>query len=192
MELNKIENIIKGIRRYYPVSDDSIETLAGLLTETHLPKHHLLTKAGVKDNFVYFIEQGCMRTYFLVDGKEITNWFSREGDITFSSNSLYHRIPGFDFVELLEDSCVFTLPIDALNDLYKTNIDMANWSRTIHQEVLLKMQNLRIDRLSLSSKARYEKFYNENPDLCNRVNLGYIASYLGMTQQHLSTIRANG
>ncbi|WP_321322578.1 Crp/Fnr family transcriptional regulator [Labilibaculum sp.] len=192
MELNKIENIIKGIRRYYPVSDDSIETLAGLLTETHLPKHHLLTKAGVKDNFVYFIEQGCMRTYFLVDGKEITNWFSREGDITFSSNSLYHRIPGFDFVELLEDSCVFTLPIDALNDLYKTNIDMANWSRTIHQEVLLKMQNLRIDRLSLSSKARYEKFYNENPDLSNRVNLGYIASYLGMTQQHLSTIRANG
>ncbi|WP_320019124.1 Crp/Fnr family transcriptional regulator [Labilibaculum manganireducens] len=192
MELNKIENIIKGIRRYYPVSDDSIETLAGLLTETHLPKHHLLTKAGVKDNFVYFIEQGCMRTYFLVDGKEITNWFSREGDITFSSNSMYHRTPGFDFVELLEDSCVFSLPIDALNDLYKTNIDIANWSRTIHQEVLLKMQNLRIDRLSLSSKARYEKFYNENPDLFSRVNLGYIASYLGMTQQHLSTIRANG
>ncbi|WP_461629606.1 Crp/Fnr family transcriptional regulator [Labilibaculum euxinus] len=192
MELNKIENIIKGIRRYYPVSDDSIEALAGLLTEIHLPKHHLLTKAGVKDNFVYFIEQGCMRTYFLVDGKEITNWFSREGDITFSSSSLYHRTPGFDFVELLEDSCVFSLPIDALNDFYKTDIDIANWSRTIHQEVLLKMQNLRIDRLSLSSKERYEKFYNENPDLFSRVNLGYIASYLGMTQQHLSTIRANG
>jgi hypothetical protein len=79
-----------------------------------------------------------------------------------------------DFVELLEDSSIFTIPIDTLNDLYKTDIDIANWSRTIHQVVLLKMQNLRIDRLTLSSKERYEKFLNENPDLVNRVNLGYI------------------
>jgi CRP-like cAMP-binding protein len=190
MELNKIKNIIKGIRNYYPVSDNSINKLANLLTENHLPKHHLLTEAGTKDNFVYFIEQGCSRTYFLVDGKEVTNWFSKEGDITFSSNALYHRTPGFDFVELLEDSCIFTIPIDTLNDLYKTDIDITNWSRTIHQEVLLKMQTLRIDRLTLSSKERYKKFLIESPDLINRVNLGYVASYLGMTQQHLSTIRA--
>lgn len=190
MELNKIKNIIKGIRRYYPVSDKSINKLAGLLTENYLPKHHLLTQSGLKDNFVYFIEQGCLRTYFLVDEKELTNWFSVEGDITFSSNSLYHRSPGFDFIEILEDSCIFTLPIDTLNDLYKTDIDIANWSRTIHQEVLLQMQNLRIDKLTLSSKVRYENFLRENPDLFSRVNLGYIASYLGMTQQHLSTIRA--
>lgn len=192
MELNRIKNIIEGIRKYYPVSDNSIKRLASLLTERKLLKHYLLTKDSCVDNFIYFIEQGCLRTYFLVDGKEITNWFSKEGDITFSSESLYHRTKGFDFVELLEDSTVFSMSIDALNSLYETDIDIANWSRVIHQEVLLKMQTLRIDRLSLSSKERYEKFIDENPSLINRVNLGYIASYLGMTQQHLSTIRANG
>jgi CRP-like cAMP-binding protein len=192
MELTKIKHIIDGIRRYYPVSDGSIHKLAGLLTENHLQKHHLLTTAGKKDNYVYFIEQGCTRTYFLVDGKEITNWFSKEGDITFSSNALYHRTPGFDFVELLEDSCLYTIPIDALNELYRTDIEIANWSRSIHQEVLLKMQTLRIDRLTLPSKERYEKLLKESPDLFNRVNLGHIASFLGMTQQHLSWIRANG
>lgn len=190
MDLSKIKNIIHGIRRYYPVSDDSIVRLAGLLKENHLHKHDLLTQAGIKDNSVYFIEKGCARTYFLVEGKEVTNWFSREGDITFSSSSLYHRTAGFDFVELLEDSIIFSISIDSLNELYKADIDIANWSRTIHQEVLFKMQNLRIDRLTLTSKQRYEKFINENPDLINRVNLGYIASHLGMTQQHLSAIRA--
>ncbi|WP_303317205.1 Crp/Fnr family transcriptional regulator [Flavivirga abyssicola] len=191
MELSKIENIITGIRKYYSVSNDSINKIANLLTENHLPKHHLLTKAGCIDNSVYFIEKGCTRTYFLVDGKEITNWFSKEGDITFSSDALYHRAKGIDFVELLEDSTIFSMPITALNHLYETDIDIANWSRVIHQEVLLKMQALRIDRLSISSKERYENFLNENPNLINRVNLGYIASYLGMTQQHLSTIRAS-
>lgn len=191
MELNKIKNIIQGIRRYYPVSDHSIEKLASLLTENHLPNHYLLTRGGIRNNFIYFIEQGCSRTYFLVEGKEITNWFSIEGDITFSSNALYHRMTGFDFVELLEDSTIFSMSIDSLNELYKSDIDIANWSRTIHQEVLLKMQNLRIDRLTLTAKERYDKFRNENPEVINRVNLGYVASYLGMTQQHLSTIRAN-
>lgn len=191
MELNRIKNIIKGIRKYYPVSDNSINKLASLLKENHFPKHHLLAKAGSVDNFVYFIEKGCTRTYFLVDGKEVTNWFSKEGDITFSSDALYHRTKGFDFVELLEDSTIFSMSIDTLNSLYETDIDIANWSRVIHQEVLLKMQTLRIDRMTLSSKERYGKFRNENPNIINRVNLGYIASYLGMTQQHLSAIRAN-
>lgn len=191
MELNKINNVIKGIRKYYPVSDTSMNKLVSLLKENHLPKHHLLAKADSVNNFIYFIEKGCTRTYFLVDGKEITNWFSKEGDITFSSDALYHRTKGFDFVELLEDSTIFSMSIDSLNSLYKTDIDIANWSRVIHQEVLLKMQTLRIDRMTLSSKERYEKFLNENPNIINRVNLGYIASYLGMTQQHLSAIRAH-
>lgn len=191
MELNRIKNIIKGIRKYYPVSDTSMNKLASLLKENHLPKHHLLAKSSSIDNSVYFIEKGCTRTYFLVDGKEITNWFSKEGDITFSSDALYHRTKGFDFVELLEDSIIFSMSIDSLNSLYETDIDIANWSRIIHQEVLLKMQTLRIDRMTLSSKERYLKFRNENPNIINRVNLGYIASYLGMTQQHLSAIRAN-
>lgn len=192
MDLSRIKNTIQGIRKYYPVSDESIQRLSNSLTELNLPKHYLLTKAEIKDNSVYFIEKGCTRTYFLVDGKEITNWLSREGDIVFSSSSLYHRKAGLDFVELLEDSVVFSMPIDSLNEIYKTDIDIANWSRIIHQEVLLKMQNLRIDRLTLTSKQRYEKFIRENPDLINRVNLGYIASYLGMTQQYLSAIRAEG
>jgi CRP-like cAMP-binding protein len=189
--LTKLENITKGIKRYFPVSDTSINELAQHFMEQSLPKHHLLTRAGVKDNYVYFIEQGCSRTFLLINGKEVTNWFSKEGDITFSSNALYHRTPGFEYVQLLEDSLLYVIPIDTLNKLYQTNIEISNWSRVIHQEVLLKMQTLRLDRLSLSAKERYEKFLFENPDLVNRVNLGFIASYLGMTQQHLSSLRSN-
>ncbi|WP_207531970.1 Crp/Fnr family transcriptional regulator [Desertivirga arenae] len=185
-----IKNIIKGIKQYYPVSDDSINVLAQYFTKQQLPKNHLLTKPGVRDNYVYFIEQGCSRTFLFIDGKEVTNWFSKEGDVTFSSNSLYHRTAGFEYIQLLEDSLIYRLSIETLNKLYSENIEIVNWSRVIHQEVLLKMQTLRLDRLSLSAKDRYEKFLSENPDLFNRVNLGFIASYLGMTQPHLSALRA--
>lgn len=191
VELAKLQNIITSIRRYYPVSNSSLAELAQHFTEASYPKTHLLTQPGLKSNHVYFIERGCTRTFFHLEGEEITNWFSKEGDVTFSSSSLYHRRAAREYVQLLEDSLLYLMPIDQLNRLYETNIEIANWSRVIHQEVLLKMQTLRLERLSHPARERYEKFVTENPDLIRRVNLGYIASYLGMTQQHLSTLRAD-
>jgi CRP-like cAMP-binding protein len=190
LEAGEISNIISGIRRYYPVADTSIALLATCFVEGRYPKGHLLTRPGIKDYYVYLIEEGCTRTYFSADGKDVTNWFSSEGDITFSSTSLYHKEPAYEYIEVLEDARIYTIPIEQLDKLYAADIDLANWSRVIHQEALLKMQTLRLDRLMLTARERYEKFCHENPTLLNRVNLGHIASYLGITQPYLSALRA--
>ena len=71
-----MENIIKGIRRYYPVSDSSLEMLFSHMKKLELPKKHLLIHGGVSDRHVYFIEKGFCRSYCLRDGEEITIWFS--------------------------------------------------------------------------------------------------------------------
>lgn len=36
-----MENIIKGIRQYYPVSDSSLEVLFSYMKKMELPKKHL-------------------------------------------------------------------------------------------------------------------------------------------------------
>lgn len=86
-----MENIIKGIRQYYPVSDSSLEVLFSHMEKLELPKKHLLIRGGVADRHVYFIEKGFCRSYCLHDGEEITIWFSREGDITFAMKDLSRR-----------------------------------------------------------------------------------------------------
>ena len=93
-----MENIIKGIRQYYPVSDSSLEVLFSYMKKMELPKKHLLIHGGVLDRHVYFIEKGFCRSYCLRDGEEITIWFSREGDITFAMKDLYHNQPGYEYV----------------------------------------------------------------------------------------------
>lgn len=52
-----MENIIKGIRQYYPVSDSSLEVLFSHMEKLELPKKHLLIRGGVADRHVYFIEK---------------------------------------------------------------------------------------------------------------------------------------
>lgn len=97
-----MENIIKGIRRFYPVSDASLKLLFSKMKRLDLPKKHLLIRGGVIDRHVYFIEKGFCRSYCLLDGEEVTIWFSREGDMTFAMKDLYHNEPGYEYVELLD------------------------------------------------------------------------------------------
>ncbi|MDN0052774.1 cyclic nucleotide-binding domain-containing protein [Bacteroides caecigallinarum] len=148
-------NIIKSIKSYYPVSDESINQLIEHFTVHYFPAKHLIIRGSIIDRNVYFIEKGLTRSYCLVDGDEHTTWFSKEGDITFGLLCLYHNKAGFEFVETLEPTIAYSIPINILNKLNETNIEIANWSRVIHQECLLTLQCVRIDNLTMTAKERY-------------------------------------
>ena len=147
-----MQNIIDGIRRYYPVSDNSLNILFSKMKKLELPKKHLLIKEGVIDRHVYE--------------------------------------PGYEYVELLENCTLYAIAINDLNNLYETNIEIANWGRVIHQECLLYMDQHHNDQLFLSAKERYAQLLKELPDVIHRANQNYISSYLEITPQHLSRLRA--
>ena len=184
------QNIIKSIRRYYPVSDGSVSQLTDNFTIHNFPAKHLIIRGGIIDRNVYFIERGLTRSYCLVNGDEHTTWFSKEGDITFGLLCLYHNKAGFEYVETVEPTLAYSIPISVLNKLYDTNIEIANWGRIVHQECLLSLQCVRIDNLTMTAKERYNVLLKRFPDICQRVNLGYIASFLGISISTLSRIRA--
>lgn len=185
-----MKNIITSIKSKYPVSDDSIYLLTSRFEERLFPAKTHIVRANTPDRNVFFIESGLTRSYVLADGKETTTWFSKEGDWTYGSLDFLKNKTGFEYVQTLEDTTAYSIPIDTLNELFRTNIELANWARVTHQDAFLLLQDLRIERLTLSAKERYEKLLRDFPNLYNRVNLGYISSYLGVTLPTLSKIRA--
>ena len=185
-----MEKIISSIKNIYPVSDASIQLLTSKMERKEFPKKHLLIKGGIINKNYYFIEKGLTRSYCIINGEEATTWFSKEGELAFSMLSVYENKPGFEYVDLLEDAIVYAISIDKLNELYKTNIEIANWSRTIHQKAFLDLEYRHIALATQSAKERYTNFTKESSDLFKRVKLGYIASFLGVTQVTLSRLRA--
>ena len=187
-----MNNIIRKIKEYYPVSDESLELLRSCFKQHVFPANTVIIQAGRLDGQVYFIEKGMTRSYILHDGKEITTWFSIEGDVTCGSWDLYRNKAGFEYVETVEETTACSISIEKLNNLYKYRIDIANWMRVLQQENFLRLQDTHISQLNLSARERYEKLIKEYPDIFNRVNLGHIASFLGIAQPSLSRIRAKG
>ena len=184
-----MKNIIETIRKHYPVSDLTIQELISYLTPCCFPKKYQLIKEGIYCKYAYFIEKGMLRAYWIVEGEEYTTSFGAEGCMVFSMDELYYNRKSEEYVEALEDVEAYRINISDLKKLMETNIELCNWGRIIHQNEYRRLHRSHKERLSLPAKERYEEFRKQFPEVCKRVNLTYIASYLGITLSTLSRLR---
>lgn len=183
-------NVIEKINSLYPISDGTIQLLKESVVLCHFPKRHLLIRENMFCRSAYFIEKGMTRSFWLVNGEEITTSFSCEGGIVFSMDELYYNKMSEEFVETLEEVVAYRISLMDLNRLFQTNIELANWGRIVHQDEYRRLHRSHKDRLTLPARERYEEFRQQFPQVCRRANLGYIASYLGITPSTLSRLRA--
>lgn len=147
-------------------------------------------KEGCAEGLAYFIEKGLTRSYWMVDGNEVTTSFSTEGGIVFSMDELYYGNLSEEYVETIEPVEAYAITLENLRHLFETDIDMANWGRVIHQNEYRRLHRSHKERLALTAAERYREFRAQFPEVCRRANLGYIASYLGISPSTLSRLRS--
>lgn len=153
-------------------------------------KNTLVISADKVEKYVYFIEKGIARAYCNTEKGEQTIWFGEEGTIMVSFMSTFKNTPGYEYIEMLEDSILYRISNTDLNTMYANNILLANWGRKFVEQELLYTEERFISHLFKTATERYEELLKRHPSLVKRVQLGYIASYLGITQVSLSRIRA--
>lgn len=154
------------------------------------PKGHILLRADRIEKHLFFIKTGIARAYSRTASHEITFWFGREGDAILSMRSYVQGQKGYEDIELLEASMLYKIEIAQLQSLYAQDLHIANWGRKLAELELVKTEERLISRQFRTATERYQELLSQNPDLIQRVPLGHIASYLGITQVSLSRIRA--
>lgn len=184
MEMNFIIDSI------YKLSDKSKLKINNCIIERKFAKGHLLLRADKVETNIYFIKKGIVRAYSRTPQNEITFWFGSEGDAVISMKSYVENKKGYEDIELLEDCELYEIRTKKLQDLYTEDIEIANWGRKFAERELVKTEERLISRQFRTASERYHELLKHNPDLIKRVQLGIIASYLGITQVSLSRIRA--
>jgi CRP-like cAMP-binding protein len=184
MELQQIINHI------YTLPKTSAAKLEEAVQEVTYPKGHILLRADKVETDVYFIRKGIVRAYSIHNGNEVTFWFGHEGDTALSMRSYVQNKEGYEDIELLEESELYMINSHRLQELFKEDLHIANWGRKFAENELIKTEERLISRQFKSATERYSDLLKETPHLLQRVQLGHIASYLGITQVSLSRIRA--
>ncbi len=181
---------LKNIAVFSTLSDVSLLELAMHIEYIKHKKGTIIIRADKIEPYFYILEKGIARAYCDGENQQITFWFGQSGTILFSFNSYINNRPGYENIELLENSSLIKIKLGDLFSLYERNLEIANWGRKIAEQELIATERRLIDRAFKGAAERYQEFIAQSPELIKRVALKHIASYLGVTQVTLSRIRA--
>ena len=185
-----MDKFFEAISPLGALSEESKQALSAAAQVIAFPKGYALVKQDRVCDYLYFIESGLTRTFYFKDGKDVTDWISDENSFACSIISFITRQPDRRNIELLEPSVVCAFHHDDLETLCKKHHDIEHLIRNILSFGLVQLQQKFDDLHFETAGQRYQNLIAKKPDFIQRVPLGMIASYLGITQETLSRIRA--
>lgn len=184
-----METLFSHIRQYCQLGNEAIESLGAVLKPVELEKGSFLITEGKVCQHVYFLEQGCLRGYYNLDSKEITYWFAFENNFVTSLLSFVTQKPGMENIQLLEDCKLWAVSYTDLQKLYDQHPEINTLGRVMNERYYVMLEERFVSNHFKEARDRYENLITQSPHILQRVPLGYVASYLGMTQETLSRIR---
>jgi len=184
-----MNSLFEHINQYSPLGKNAMKSLGSVLKKVELVKGELLTTEGKVCQHVYFLEKGCLRGYYNLDGKEVTYWFAFENYIVTSFFSFITCKPGVENIQVLEDCTLWAISYEDLQKLYDKYSDMERLGRIMYERYYVMLEERFVSNHFKEARERYEYLMENAPHILQRVPLGHVASYLGITQETLSRIR---
>jgi CRP-like cAMP-binding protein len=182
--------LLQLINQIIPVSPKLAQRLTDNLKEEVYPKKHILLDEGQVARRIYFIQSGFARAYYFQDGKEFTTWFMGPGDFMISVYSFFTQQPAAERIEILEDTKLLSLSWTQLQALYEEFIEFNIVGRILTEKYYMLSEQRAVLLRTMSAAERYHQLTLQYPSILQRAKLGQIASYLGVSQETLSRIRA--
>lgn len=177
------------IRDTFGIRPEKLEEVAALFQPEKLSRGDTFLAAGGYCQRLSFIEEGFMRVYVNLDGKEVTQWVSGNNYFMTEISSLTFGTASRWNIQALTDCQLLTLH---LRDYQRLGELVPEWNR-LEKLFLAKCFATLEDRvfsfLSMTAEERYQALQAYNKELFRQVPQQYLASMLGMTPETFSRIR---
>ena len=183
-------SIITHLSNFITISK-LLESEINAISKTHpISKGTIMINNNERCDTIFFIKSGLMRGYYLDDGKEVTNWFAKESEFATCFYAFITNKNSFEIIETLEDSELTQISSSSLQNLYTRFPETERIGRIITENYYIKLEERLLNLQFKTAKERYQSLILSKPFLLQRASLGHIASYIGITQETLSRIRA--
>lgn len=185
------EALTTAIQHLTDLSDTNDALLNVVMSPRRLKKGEIALKEGKVCRAVYFVEEGYLRTYYnREDGSVVNLDFTFEGEFTSNLKSAIGREPSQMSIEAGEDALLWVFDLDKLSPEMKSHPSVSRFIRRVTMQMLLASES-RGNLLKIYTPAeRYHYIERNKPHFLHRVSLSHLASFLGVSRETLSRIRA--
>lgn len=185
------QHILKNVAKHIELDEKETSHFSSLLNKISVSKKESLLKQGDICKNIYFVNSGALRAYYSdKQDKETTIMFGVADWWITDMFSFMNQQPALMHLEALETSEVLELSKSNMDQLYVDIPKFERFFRIIIQNAYVREQVRVIHNLSKTAEERYEIFLQKYPLIAQRVTQKQIASYLGITPEFLSAIRA--
>jgi len=177
------------LSEFHQLKDAELDAFLSRCKKRELKKgEHLLMQGDVCKN-IYFLDKGIIRGYYYLEDKEVSSWFGFEEYFVTSFYSYISAKPSMENLQAIEDSVLWSLSKQAIEELFDQFPTIERMVRKAYETYYIRLENRYVNAQFKSAAERYQELMETSPQILQRVPLGYVASYLGISQETLSRIR---
>lgn len=182
--------LVEYIKTIIPVTLEIEQEIINLAIRKTFPKNHQLILQGNVYRKLHFIEKGLVRVYYTTaDDKDITYRFVEEDSFVATLDSYISGRPSMYSMHTLEETTLFTISFNEFEMLLSKYLVLEKVHSFILRNGIEEMSRRLMALQVQSAQERYSDLIKNQPSILLRSPLGYIASYLGISQETLSRIR---
>lgn len=184
----QLKNYIEKKCGYFAISN---ETITEFFEEIIISKKSNFLTEGEISKYEGFIVEGCCKSFLIDnDGNEVILNLSTENWWISDLISFQERKPAQLTICALEKTTILALSFDKKEKLLENHPELERMFRILVQKHLVSLQKRVFNNFALTAEQRYEMLKTKRPYIFQRVPQYLIASYLGITPEFLSRLRA--
>lgn len=156
-----------------------------------LKRNEFLKVRGSVDTNIYYIKSGSLRVFIEDEWEEHTIRFGYSGSLLVALDSFIKETPSDFYIQAIKSCSISVMQKSSfLNFIEEDHSHLMLWN-TLKDHLLCDQLEREIDLLTASPLERYKRVFKRSPHLFQEIPSKYIASYLRMTPETLSRIKAN-
>lgn len=186
------KSIVDYLKQYNLFTDSEINEFISLSTISTIKKGDFFIKQDEICTTLSFVNFGIFRSfYYSNNDEEITYCFTFPNTLLVAYSSFITQNKSEENLQALTDSEIISISKNTLENLAKSNNKWLNFLKIIAEKEYVELEKWIFNHQKSNAQKRYVDLIHSNPQIVQQIPLHYIASYLGITQRHLSRIRAS-
>ena len=184
-DMNALRNFLEN---YTSIPESDWQIISNAFTRNEFTKNEVILEEGKICRYFYFLEKGMVRFYNLIDGEDISKFFTVAPYCFTSRDSFRPQKPALENIQALEKCIAWQITHEQSNQL----LELKSWNtftRNFVNEVQSHIERLLMDIKAKNSEERYLSIKNNYPELIDKIPLKYLSGFLGIAPQSLSRIR---
>jgi CRP-like cAMP-binding protein len=171
-------------------TDDEIEIFIQKTAKRNLNKQDYFIREGETCKEVAFVLSGIFRSFYISDkGEEITYCITFPSNLMTAYSSFITGQSTVENIQAITDVELLIIPKRIIDELVLKSPNWVKFLKIVAEQQYIELEKRIFQLQKNNALIRYSDLLNNQPEYIQNIPLQYLASYLGITQRHLSRIR---